>query len=293
MATSYVRWVRGRRSKGNKMENSAVRRRPSAFAAGVAAAAMALAFMAIPADAAPPPQLDYVALGDSYASGHGAVPYTDLNCFVSKKGYPAIADKLRDVQLTANAACSGWTMDQVLANLPVPALQEAEIVTLTVGANDLNSTELLFACLPAPSSPECLAARTRVATMLTDGSFAMELAALVTTIHTIAPDAKIVVTGYPYPLDPGHPLAVEVNSLANGLNAVIAGVAHSTNAQYGNVQYVDVTAAFTGHGVGSAEPWINFNPDNLRDPANFHPTGEGYRHGYFASLVSQEAFVLN
>lgn len=275
------------------MTKPAVRRRRSAFAAGLATMAMALGFTAIPADAAPPPQLDYVALGDSYASGHGAVPYTDLKCFVSQKGYPAIADKLRDVKLTANAACSGWTMDQVLANLPVAALQKAEIVTLTVGANDLNSTELLFACLPAPSSPECLAARTRVATMLTDGSFAMELAALVTTIHTIAPDAKIVLTGYPYPLDPSHPLAAEVNSLADGLNAVIAGVAHFTNAQFGDVQYIDVTGAFIGHGVGSADPWINFNPDNLRDPANFHPNAEGYRHGYFASLVSQDAFVLN
>lgn len=269
------------------------RRRRPAFAAGLATLAMALGFTAVPADAAPPPQLDYVALGDSYASGHGALPYRDLNCFVSQKGYPAIADKLRDVQLTFNAACSGWTMDQVLANLPVAALREAEIVTLTVGANDLNSTSLLFACLPAPTSEECIAERTRVETMLTDGSFAMELAALVTTIHTIAPEAKIVLTGYPLPLDPSHPLAAEVNSLAGALNAVIAGVAHFTNAQYGDVQYVDVTGAFIGHGVGSADPWINFNPDNLRDPANFHPTAEGYRHGYFASLVSQDAFVLN
>ena len=275
------------------MTKPAVRRRRSAFAAGLAPMAMAIGMAAIPAEAAPPPQLDYVALGDSYASGHGAVPYTDPNCFVSQKGYPAIADKLRDVQLITNAACSGWTMDQVLANLPVAALQKAEIVTLTVGANDLNSTELLFACLPAPSSPACLAARMRVATMLRDGSFATELATLVTTIHTIAPDAKIVLTGYPFPLDPSHPLAADVNSLAGGLNAVIAGVAQFTNAQFGGVQYVDVTAAFVGHGVGSADPWINFNPDNLQDPANFHPTAEGYRHGYFASLVSQDAFVLN
>ncbi|MDF2051099.1 SGNH/GDSL hydrolase family protein [Arthrobacter sp. Cr_A7] len=274
------------------MGNTAVRRRRAGFAAGIASLAMALGFTAIPADAAPPPQLDYVALGDSYASGHGAVPYTDLKCFVSQKGYPAIADKLRGVQLTANAACSGWTMDLVLANLPVAALEEAEIVTLTVGANDLNSTSLLFACLPAPTSDECIAERKRVTDMLTDGSFATELVHLVTTIHAIAPDAKIVLTGYPLPLDPSHPLAAEVNSLAGALNAVIAGVANFTNAQFDDVQYVDVTGAFAGHGVGSADPWINFNPENLRDPANFHPTGEGYRHGYFASLVSQDAFVL-
>ena len=264
------------------------RRRRPAFAAGLATLAMALGFTAIPADAAPPPPLDYVALGDSYAAGHGAAPYTDPNCFVSRKGYPAIADKLRDVELTLNAGCSGWTIDLVKANLPVSALQDAEVITLTIGANDLNTTSLLFACLPDPSSAACFEAAGNVTTMLTDGSFAAELADLVFTIQAIAPDAKIVLTGYPHLFDPSHPFAAVANPLADLLNFTIAGVAAATGSQY-----VDVTAAFAGHGVGSTDPWINFNPDNLLDPANFHPTGEGYRHGYFASLFSQGAFVLN
>ncbi|WP_247043338.1 SGNH/GDSL hydrolase family protein [Arthrobacter rhizosphaerae] len=275
-------------ASGDRYTHSAGRRRLSAIAAGVAAIAMSIGLAAIPAQAVPPPPpLDYVALGDSYAAGHGAAPYTD-SCFRSQKGYPAIADKRRDVQLTANAACSGWTMDAVLANLPVAALQDAEIVTLTVGANDLNSTDLLIACLPDPLSVQCLEAGKRVEDMLTDGSFAMELATLVTRIHMFAPDAKIVLTGYPYLFDPNHPFAAVGNLLAGALNQVIAGVAAATGSQY-----VDVTAAFAGHAVGSAEPWLNFFPDNPLDPTNFHPTGEGYRHGYFASLVSQGAFVLN
>jgi hypothetical protein len=97
-----------------------------------------------------------------------------------------------------------------------------------------------------------------------------------------------VLTGYPYLFDPSHPFAAVANGLAATLNAVIAGVALATGAHY-----VDVTAAFAGHGVGSADPWLNFNPDNPLDPANFHPNGEGYRHGYYASLVNQGAFVLN
>lgn len=269
------------------MTNATGRRRLPAFAAGLATLAMALGFTAVPADAAPPPQLDYVALGDSYASGHGAVPYTDLNCFVSQKGYPAIADRLRDVELTLNAGCSGWTIDLVKANLPVSALQEAEVITLTVGANDLNTTTLLLACLTDPASLACATAIGDVTTRLTDGTFAAELTDLVLTIRAIAPDAKIVLTGYPYLFDPSHPFAAVANPLAAALNTVIAGVALGTGAYY-----VDVTAAFAGHGVGSADPWLNFNPDNPLDPANFHPTAEGYRHGYFASLVSQNAFVV-
>jgi lysophospholipase L1-like esterase len=206
---------------------------------------------------------------------------------VSQKGYPALADKLRDVELTLNAGCSGWTIDLVKANLPVTALQEAEVITLTVGANDLNTTTLLLACLTDPSSLACLAAVGDVTAALTDGTFAAELADLVLTIRAIAPDAKIVLTGYPLLFDASHPFAAVANPLAAALNAVIAGVAAATGAQY-----VDVTAAFAGHEVGSADPWLNFNPDNPLDPANFHPTGEGYRHGYFASLVSQGAFIL-
>ncbi|MBT2555493.1 hypothetical protein [Arthrobacter sp. ISL-5] len=67
--------------------------------------------------------------------------------------------------------------------------------------------------------------------------------------------------------DPGHPFAAVAHLLADALNQVFAGVAAATGSEY-----VDVTATFAGRGVGSADPWINFIPDNPLDPANFHPT---------------------
>ncbi|WP_426764047.1 hypothetical protein ACP3TD_16420 [Pseudarthrobacter sp. 1G09] len=45
--------------------------------------------------------------------------------------------------------------------------------------------------------------------------------------------------------------------------------------------------------IGSAEPWINVSSAGVLDPANFHPNGLGYRHGYYAALVGQGAFELN
>lgn len=249
--------------------------------------AMALGFTAIPAEAAPPPQSDYVALGDSYAAGQGAAPYTNPACFLSRKGYPVLADNLRGVQLNANAGCSGYTAGAVAGNLPA-SVPGAEVITITVGGNDLDTTGILLACLPAPTSAQCAGALGDAQAKLTDGTLASSLVTMVAVIRSQAPNARIVLTGYPRLFSPDHQFAAVANPMVDGLNAVIAGVAAGTGSQF-----VDVTAAFAGHGVGSAAPWINFNAANILDPANFHPTGEGYRHGYYASLVSQRAFVLN
>lgn len=249
--------------------------------------AMAFGFTAIPAEAAPPPQADYVALGDSYAAGQGAAPYTAPTCYVSRKGYPAIADNLKNIQLNVNAGCSGYTAGAVAANLP-GSVSGAEVITITVGANDLGTTGILLACLPAPASAECGGAVGAAQAKLTDGTLATSLATMVGAIRYQAPTAKIVLTGYPRLFAPNNPFATVANPMVDGLNAVIAGVAGGTGSSF-----VDVTGAFADHGVGSAAPWINFNATNILDPANFHPTGEGYRLGYYATLVSQGAFVLN
>lgn len=268
------------------------RRRRSAFAAGLATMAMALGVAAIPAEAAPPPQTDYVALGDSYAAGQGAAPYSDPTCFVSRKGYPVIADNLRNVELTVNAACSGATTWGVVGIQLDSVNANTELVTITVGGNDLDTTGLVATCTSLPA--QCAGAIAVRAGILHQAAvdpgsspLVQGLSSVIQGVHTAAPDAEIVFTGYPLLFESPVPgtLPDVVNGLTIGLNSVIAGTAGN-----GGAQYVDVTVAFAGHGIGSADPWINFNPANLADPANFHPTGEGYRHGYHASLVTQGAF---
>lgn len=244
------------------------------------------ALAATPAQAAPPDAAQYVALGDSYAAGQGAVPYTDPSCLVSKKGYPVIADRMRDVELTANAACSGNSTAQVIASLPWAVTAGTDVITVTAGGIDLGTNMVFAACAAAPQSFECGAASYAVYTRLADGTVYTNVATMIGTIKGFAPSAKVVVTGYPLLFEPGHPFAEIANPAVQALNGTIALAAANTGAHY-----VDVAGAFAGHGIGSAEPWINFNPANLADPANFHPNGDGYRHGYFASLVNQGAFT--
>jgi hypothetical protein len=45
--------------------------------------------------------VQYIALGDSYAAGVGVPPYDDLVCFQSNNGYPALLDSERRIDLLA------------------------------------------------------------------------------------------------------------------------------------------------------------------------------------------------
>lgn len=268
------------------MGKSALRRRIPALVAGLASLVMASGLAAVPAEAAPS-KVDYVALGDSYAAGQGAVPYTDPTCYVSRRGYPAIADKLPGLELT-NAACSGQVVADVLLDVQTSVAVGTDLVTVTVGGNDVNTMAILGACLPDPASLTCTGSLAGAQAKLTDGSLATALATLVGAIHAKAPGAKVVLTGYPRLFAPDQQFAPVANPLADILNGLIAGVAANTGAQY-----VDVATAFNAHGIGSADPWITFDPTNPADPANFHPNGDGYRLGYYASLRSQGVFNLS
>lgn len=278
------------------MEIQKVRRRRFTFAGGLTAALLTLsALVAVPAQAAPPspppaplltaPPLAYVALGDSFAAGQGAEPYLD-SCERSASSYPAVADLSLSVRLVTNAACGGATIDDVKDKQLKRLNKDTDVVTLTVGGNDLDLAGLVAVCLADPNAcPSALAARAALLNPATS-PLVGDLAATIQAIQTAAPNATIYVTGYPLLFDPNfpHPLAATVNTLTGHLNTLIAFVATTNGATY-----VDVTASFAGHGIGSADPWINFNPADLLDPENFHPTAAGYV-AYHNALTAAGAF---
>lgn len=87
-------------------------------------------------------------------------------------------------------------------------------------------------------------------------------------IHTQAPNAKIVVVGYPY-LFPTNPTSLcetvatvdqtWMNSVADDLDGTIsAAVSATAQANPGlSIQYVDPRSAFTGHDICASTPWVN------------------------------------
>lgn len=281
------------------MNDISLGRWPARLAATAAALALVAGFTAAPATAAPgrspaaPPV--YIALGDSYAAGTGGgayiVPPAGLPaaCLQTAAAYPVLRDA------TLNLGCAGATTTDVaaVADHYATALKSAQVVTVTVGGNDVEAVQATVACTASASSPECRAAlyNTLVVKLR---ELPGRIASMLDTVKKKAPHARIVLTGYPRLFTVGAALTSEQNQGAMMMNSA-ADLLNGTigySALVNRVAYVSVAERFSGHGIGSADPWL-VPPAGLCDPATncspspfdaFHPTATGYSQGYAAAL---------
>jgi len=234
----------------------------------------------------------YVAIGDSFTSGQGAGPWIDYGCFRSVSGsYPTITANSSSYREALNFACSGANTTAVFAQ--VGAIDDrvrlkASLVTLTVGGIDAGSNQVLAACAPEPTSALC-AGTVRAATANLITVVGPNLVRTYVAVANAFPKARIVVLNYPKLFDARYPsaLAPILNGATDALNTVIARAVTATNNP--RVSLTDVTDEFAGHGIGSVESYISFNPYNPSDPANFHPNVLGNTAGYAAALRTDGA----
>ncbi len=153
--------------------------------------------------------VEYVALGDSYAAGVGASPnsyYLHGSCLQSSKGYPALLDaKGRiDLQDKDNATCPGFTTTDVANNLPSGLDEHTRLVTLTVGGNDLHFRDVLETCTLAQIGLLALRdCKSAIDIEVTPNlqTLSDNLTNLYAKIAAAAPEARIIVTGYPILFD--------------------------------------------------------------------------------------------
>jgi lysophospholipase L1-like esterase len=260
---------------------TAVLERRGRFTASVIAALIAL--VAIPAgiagpvaaapDASSSPVTKYVALGDSIAAGQGGGGYLDA-CLRSPAGYPALLDAQPKVNLLRNAACSGASITDVTTTQLEQVNRGTTLITLTVGANNVNLPAIYAACVSGLPTPECVAALIEAETYLLSGQLQTELGALLASIAALSPRATVVVTGYPIPFEPGLSEVTDiVNQLVVALNASLSQTVDAAAAQ--GVRVVFAPVDFAGHVFGSGgEPWIGVDPNDL--VTFLHPTPTGY-----------------
>ncbi|WAP52416.1 GDSL-type esterase/lipase family protein [Arthrobacter sp. ATA002] len=127
--------------------------------------------------------MDYVAFGDSYASGIGGGPVLDA-CGRTAEGYPALLDALPRVELDGFQACSGATAlttdpappagpvdlpEQINAAVTAGQLnRQTDLVTVTISGNDVQFGSIVAACagtvLPDTCAPALAAAQAFAAT---------------------------------------------------------------------------------------------------------------------------------
>ncbi|MEU2042318.1 SGNH/GDSL hydrolase family protein [Nocardia niwae] len=224
----------------------------------------------------------YVALGDSFSAGLGADGPID-GCGRSAKGYPALWAKAHSIASFVNAACGGAVSGDVLGSQLSGLSAKTEVVTITLGGNDVQLGDQVSACLLRDDQ----GCRTLIDDFTTNlPARTAAVTEVYAAIRTAAPKADVYVLGYPRLFDTGgsctSPLTPTLderrvlNGATDALNSVLAQ--RATDAGF---RFVDVRAAFAGHGVCSSSSWIN---PAASFPAPLHPTTDGYRDGYLAAL---------
>ena len=237
-----------------------------------------------PAAAAPKEPLSYVALGDSYASGQGGGDYSAGRCLRSSAGYPALLDAEPGIRLVADASCSGDTTGDLLAEQLGSLSEDTGLVTVTIGGNDLGAIRVAAVCSVAPSSPDCRSMLSSALTLLEPGGeLEQRLRTTFAEVRAHAPEARIIATGYPdlfegMRLRAGDGAATDDPALLStlrlateSLNATIEAAVLAERNAGSDIAFVDVTEAFAGHGVGSADEWILSTGSDV-----FHPQPAGY-----------------
>lgn len=245
---------------------------------------------------------DYVALGDSYASAPLVPTQVDAVCARSNQNYPSLVARSRSARLT-DVTCSGATTEDMTASQTdgvAPQLDAldrgTDLVTLTIGGNDIGFSTVLGTCAQLTSGdPAGTPCRTHFTDTGTDriteaiGQSGSKVAQVLREIHHRAPHARVAVVGYPdlFP-DDGVGCTSSTVPLAAGdfpwlrdkekeLNAMLA-----REARHAGATYVNTYAPTVGHDLckPAGERWIEtFAPQSPAAPVHPNAVGESAMAG--------------
>ncbi len=249
-------------------------------AAAVVGGALLLAATTVTTAAAAPTGT-YVSLGDSYVSGPLIPNQVNLGCLRSDHNYPSLVAAARGFSAFSDASCAGATTDDmagsqteglITVNGPqLDAVTSADsLVTLGISGNDIGFLDIILTCagesLISPFGDPCTDQYTAGVTDQLAAAIdatAPKVAAVLQAIHRRAPQAEVLVVGYPDILPeynngcwPLQPLAYGdvsyLRATEKRLNAMLATVAAANNARY-----VDTYTPTIGHDI-CQPPWTKW-----------------------------------
>ncbi len=235
--------------------------------------------LAAPAEAAAP---SYVALGDSYSSGVGTRSYLadGSTCYRSVYAYPSLIAAATGYALNFRA-CSGATVADVTSAQLSALTSSTSYVTISVGGNDAGFTNVITTCAQPSWLSNCGAAVDKAQAYIRN-TLPASLTTLYSGIKAKAPNAKVVVVGYPRLFNGTDCNALtwfspteesRLNATADLLDSVTATAAASAGFAMANP-----VAAFVGHAVCDPTEWLN----GLSNPVmeSYHPNRLGHSSGY-------------
>ncbi len=282
------------------------------------ALAASLLAMATPSASAANSQDHYVALGDSYAAG-ALIPGQSAGlCLRSDHNYGHLVAAARGVSAYTDVTCSAAKIKDITgaqseagATINDPQINavnaDTTLITLGIGGNDLGTSslgiaEVIVTCVGGsvvnPGGTPCKDVyehghwvwswdtlswtwqygtddlKARIA------GAAPALAATLQQIHAKAPNAKVLLVGYPsvlpadgarcagrQPVTPGD--VTYLHGILDQLNGMLA-----TTAAANNAAFVDTETPTRGHDACSDDPWIEgLLPTSPAAP--FHPNATG------------------
>jgi lysophospholipase L1-like esterase len=262
----------------------------------------------------------YVALGDSYSAGEGLGPFFTVDgCHRSTQfSYTELLrhDGQPILRTSDFRACSGARTRQIYDFAQNTALgtqvqagllgPDTGLITLTMGGNDLHFSDVLFFCFeqsncmdqtfsvagPAPDEAADIVRAEPLRQWGTDMLKVIDdrLSAVLTRLHADAPNARIIVIGYPHLLPVGR-LPRQFNVCDAALAAFDRGerqglaemqdrfnATTKATATANHADFIDPSAAFESHEVcGLRGELIHSTNLSTRDPGMFHPTAKGQR----------------
>jgi hypothetical protein len=228
----------------------------------------------------------YVALGDSFTAAPGVGSTAgDDGCERSDSNYPALLAHALGVTTVDDVSCAGASTAAVTTEMKpakdksaVPpqldaVARDADLVTIGLGVEDRDLMSNMFkVCTTVPCTD-----KVPPQTILTDiGTMGNALTAAVRAVQDKAPDAYVVLVGYPSILpDTGSCDALRgldqttidtVNYLLDQINREVRSSARDTG-----VGYLDVARLSAGHELCSGAPWVRARQGKHGRPDTYEP----------------------
>ena len=243
------------------------------------------------------------ALGSSFAAGPIIDPVVDAGAGRSARNYPHLLAEILGAELvdrTVSGATTASILDvpQVTMTGEVFAPQieglpsDADLVTITAGGNDLRFiSSLLYTAWRRvePTGPHAGFFEQEFPHGITvptprevDGA-ASGLARIVAEVRSRAPKARVVLVDYLTVLSPDVEASDDapfddesIGDLLQIQSTVVR--AFELAAERSGAELVRVSAASSGHGLGTPEPWVfGLQRSMERVGGSFHPNEEGMR----------------
>ena len=232
----------------------------------------------------------YVALGDSYSSGVGAGSYTSESgsCDRSTNAASQLWANAHAPASYTSVACSGAKTTDVTSSQLAALSSTTTLVSITIGGNDVNFSGVMEDCV-LYSTSTCVSEVTTA-----ENTARSQLPGLLNTVYnnirSHAPNAKVVVLGYPefYDLSQSSGcvgLSTQDRTAIDQGSDLIDSLIQTAVGSHANFAYGDVRSHFAGHQICDSNSWMH-STNWLDLDESYHPTADGQSGAYLPVLTA-------